>query len=83
MVEAGWLEDDLILPLEQLEGVGVEGKTREGIEDWRYWYLGDTGSFRRGSSFCFRPEARIPEQSLGDRRCFGVQGQDEGGAFGV
>jgi hypothetical protein len=37
MVEAEWLEDDLILPLEQLEGLGVEERTREAIEDWRYW----------------------------------------------
>ncbi len=37
MVEAEWLEDDLILPLEQLEGIGVGERTREAIEDWRYW----------------------------------------------
>jgi hypothetical protein len=37
MVEAECLEDDLILPLEQLEGLGVEERTREAIEDWRYW----------------------------------------------
>ena len=37
MVEAEWLEDDLTLPLEQLEGVGVGERTREAIEDWRYW----------------------------------------------
>jgi len=37
MVEAEWLEDDLLLPLEQLEGVGVEEGTREAVEDWHYW----------------------------------------------
>jgi Calcium binding len=37
MVETEWLEDDLILPLEQLEGLGVEERTRKAIEDWRYW----------------------------------------------
>jgi Calcium binding len=37
MDEAECLEDDLILPLEQLKGLGVEERTREAIEDWRYW----------------------------------------------
>ena len=36
MVETEWLEDDLVLPLEQLEGLGVAERTREAIEDWRY-----------------------------------------------
>ena len=37
MVEAEWLEEDLILPLERLKGLGLEERTREAIEDWRYW----------------------------------------------
>jgi len=37
MAESEWLEEDLILPLEQLKGLGIEERTREAIEDWGSW----------------------------------------------
>jgi len=32
-----WERRSLALPLSQLEGVRVTGKTRQALEDWRYW----------------------------------------------
>ncbi len=57
LVEAEWLEDDLILPLEQLEGLGVEGRTREAIEDWRYWVARGYAFWKR---FILPPPPRNP-----------------------
>jgi hypothetical protein len=32
-----WDDDDLAVPLAQLEGVDVDEETREAIGDWHYW----------------------------------------------
>jgi len=37
-VEIEWLEHDFAAPLSQLEGINVDAKIREAIEDWRYWF---------------------------------------------
>ncbi len=32
-----WERHGLAVPLSQLEGLHVDGKTRQAIEDWHYW----------------------------------------------
>jgi hypothetical protein len=32
-----WDDDDLAVPLEQLSPVKADEKTREAVEDWKYW----------------------------------------------
>lgn len=36
-VEVESPEDRLVVPLSQLEGIGVDDETQEAIEDWHYW----------------------------------------------
>lgn len=37
LVNVKWDGRTFAVPLSQLEGIGVEDRTREAIEDWRYW----------------------------------------------
>ena len=32
-----WQNRTLAIPLSQVEGIGVDEETKEGIEDWHYW----------------------------------------------
>jgi hypothetical protein len=32
-----WERGRLAVPLSQLDGVGVDGQTRQAIDDWHYW----------------------------------------------
>jgi hypothetical protein len=36
-VEIEWLDKVLALPLAQIEAIGIDHATQEGIEDWHYW----------------------------------------------
>jgi hypothetical protein len=36
-VEMDWDEDELAIPLSQLEVVDANDETREAVEDWLYW----------------------------------------------
>lgn len=32
-----WVDDDLAVPLAQLQVVDADGETREAVADWHYW----------------------------------------------
>ncbi len=36
-VTVRWQGQDLVAPLDQLEGIDVDADTQEGISDWHYW----------------------------------------------
>lgn len=36
-VEVQRAENTVAIPLDQLEAVGADSNTHEGVEDWRYW----------------------------------------------
>ena len=36
-VEMGWDEEELAVPLSQLEVISADDETREAVEDWLYW----------------------------------------------
>ncbi len=36
-VNVQWEGQSLAVPLSQLEGISVDNKTKEAIEDWHYW----------------------------------------------
>jgi hypothetical protein len=36
-VEMDWDEDELAVPLSQLEVISADDETREAVEDWLYW----------------------------------------------
>jgi hypothetical protein len=37
LVEVQWQGRKLAIPLSQIEGISVDDKTQEAIEDWHYW----------------------------------------------
>src|ERR1044071_4918703 len=37
LVNIKWQKRTLAVPLSQLEGIGVDEETQEGIADWHYW----------------------------------------------
>ena len=36
-VEIQWEERKLAVSLSQLEGISIDGETKQAIEDWHYW----------------------------------------------
>ena len=36
-VEVKWNNRDFAIPFSQLEGIDVDGDTKQVLEDWRYW----------------------------------------------
>ena len=36
-VDIEWFDRTFGVPLSQLEGIGVDGETKEAIADWHYW----------------------------------------------
>jgi hypothetical protein len=37
LVEVKWRGESICVPLEQLDGVGVDDKTKQALNDWAYW----------------------------------------------